>query len=271
MPNCPHCGNDCSPRAAMCPKCGEPLLGNDIKRLDELFSSWGTTERSETGKQTDQKIISKFDEEELEGLLGQPITSFLASGITTLDLTDKGLISLPKNIQRLFPLRKLDLWNNKFSSLPDFIGQLTSLEVLIVNANQLTTLPDTLGQLKSLVGLELSNNQLTSLPESLGNLTSLQWLYLDHNQISSLPGCIGNLTSLQHLHLDNNHLTSLPESIGLLKSLTRLNLNDNAFTPLSESLVIALKTLYDRGCKIEGINLRNRKRVEKRRTKNLTN
>ncbi len=38
---CPTCGNECSPRAAMCPKCGESLLGDDIKKLDEQFTSWG--------------------------------------------------------------------------------------------------------------------------------------------------------------------------------------------------------------------------------------
>ncbi len=47
---CPTCRNECSPRAAMCPKCGEPLLGDDLKKLDTQFSAWGTTEEDKTGK-----------------------------------------------------------------------------------------------------------------------------------------------------------------------------------------------------------------------------
>ena len=62
-------------------------------------------------------------------------------GRTTLNLSGKGLSSLPPEIGNLTALKVLDLVNNELKELPSWIGNLTSLEMLDLSYNHLTELP----------------------------------------------------------------------------------------------------------------------------------
>ena len=166
--------------------------------------------------------------------------------VTTLDLGNNHLTTLPESIGQLKSLKLLNLCNNQLAALPESIGQLESLEKLYLGINQLATLPESIGQLKSLQDLHLNNNQLATLPESIGLLECLRSLYLGYNQLSTLPESIGNLEYLEALYLEINQLATLPESIGLLKSLKYLYLSTNKLTALPKSigLLKSLRFLY---------------------------
>ncbi|WP_138500060.1 COR domain-containing protein [Nostoc sp. PA-18-2419] len=166
--------------------------------------------------------------------------------VTELDLSGKGLTTLPAEIGRLTKLRSLDLRGNQLSSLPGEIRQLTNLQTLDLGFNQLSSLPGEIGQLTNLQTLYLYNNQLSSLPGEIRQLTNLQTLYLYNNQLSSLPGEIGQLTNLQTLYLENNQLSSLPGEIGQLTNLQSLDLYNNQLSSLPGEIgqLTNLQSLY---------------------------
>jgi len=131
----------------------------------------------------------------------------------------------------------LDLSNKGLTSLPVEIGKLINLQYLYLNCNRLTCLPSEIGNLTNLRFLNLSKNSLMSLPPEIGNLTNLRRLYLEHNSLTSLPSEIGNLTSLEYLISIDNSLTSLPSEIGNLTSLKKLYLYTNSITKLPTEIL----------------------------------
>ncbi|MEH2328212.1 COR domain-containing protein [Nostoc sp.] len=162
----------------------------------------------------------------------QIIEQAVKDKVRKLDLYDKGLTTLPAEIERLTNLRSLDLSFNQLSSLPPEIGQLTNLQSLDLSRNQLSSLPPEIGQLTNLQSLDLGRNQLSSLPPEIGQLTNLQSFNLGRNQLSSLPLEIVQLTNLQSLNLWNNQLSSLPLEIVQLTNLQSLYLWDNQLSSL---------------------------------------
>ncbi|MEH2160299.1 MAG: COR domain-containing protein [Nostoc sp.] len=181
-----------------------------------------------------------------KGLITLPPEIGQLTNLQTLHLIDNQLSSLPPEIGQLTNLQTLDLFINQLSSLPPEIGQLTNLQTLYLGSNQLSSLPPELGQLTNLQTLYLSSNQLSSLPPEIGQLTNLQTLYLSSNQLSSLPPELGQLTNLQTLHLDRNQLSSLPPEIGQLTNLQTLFLFSNQLSSLPPEFgqLTNLQTLY---------------------------
>ncbi|MGX9726408.1 MAG: COR domain-containing protein [Candidatus Electronema sp. VV] len=110
-----------------------------------------------------------------------------ASGVTSLNLSRKGLTALPPELFQLTNLIKLDLSYNQLTALPPEIGQLTSLALLLISRNQFTTLPPEIGQLTNLITLDLWNNNITKLPPEICQLTKLTKLYLEDNPLTSPP------------------------------------------------------------------------------------
>jgi len=153
-------------------------------------------------------------------------------GRTKLDLSGKGLKSLPAEIGQLTNLTELYISDNQFSKLPVEIWQLKNLTVLWLSSNKLSSLPAEIGQLKKLKVLYLSKNKLSSLPAEIGQLEKLTGLYLDDNQLSSLPAEIGQLAKLTELDISENQLSTLPAEIGQLTNLTRLVLYSNQLSRL---------------------------------------
>ncbi|MEH2468140.1 leucine-rich repeat domain-containing protein [Nostoc sp.] len=152
--------------------------------------------------------------------------------VTELDLSGKGLTTLPLEIGQLTNLQFLDLNNNKLSSLPPEIVQLTNLQFLDLGSNQLRSLPPEIVQLTNLQSFNLYNNQLSSLAPEFVQLTNLQFLDLSSNQLRSLPPEIVQLTNLQFLNLSSNQLRSLPSEFVQLTNLQSLDLNNNKLSSL---------------------------------------
>jgi Leucine-rich repeat (LRR) protein len=99
----------------------------------------------------------------------------------------------------------LDLSNKGLTSIPSDVFSRTDLEKLNLSKNRLTGAPQSqIGQLKSLKSLDLSNNALTGLPAELGQLTKLETLNVSNNKLTGLPMELGNLTQLRVLDVSGN-------------------------------------------------------------------
>ncbi|MCH9609448.1 MAG: E3 ubiquitin-protein ligase SlrP [Chlamydiales bacterium] len=153
---------------------------------------------------------------------------------TSLNLSNKGLTTLPNTIGKLINLTELYLHNNDLSDLPDAIGNLTNLTELFVNGNKLRELPDAIGDLTNLTTLSAENNQLRDLPEAIGRLINLTHLIVHHNQLETLPAEMGALEQLKKLYVNANNLSTLPNMIGHLRSLTHLFVDHNQLIALPD-------------------------------------
>ncbi len=171
------------------------------------------------------------------------------TGITTLDVSDKGLTSLNSgDFSGLTSLTSLDLSLNEIESLPSGVfDQLTSLTSLNLFDNYLGSLSSGIfDQLTSLTSLDLSYNEIESLPSGVfDQLTSLTSLNLSDNFLASLSSDIfDQLTSLTSLDLNANEIESLPSGIfDALTSLTSLDLHDNFLESLPSGIFDALTSL----------------------------
>jgi internalin A len=129
-------------------------------------------------------------------------------------------------------LEYLDLSDRGLTLIPKEIGQLTCLNWLILSKNQLVSLPEEIGLLTNLNTLNISDNKLTSLPPEIFQLTNLRWLYLSHNKLKILPAEFINLNCLTRLSLDHNEITVLPKEIFKLKNLIWLDFSHNRIIDL---------------------------------------
>ena len=178
--------------------------------------------------------------------------------ITRLNLRDKNLTSIPKEIGNLKTLTWIDLSSNNLTSLPEEFGKLKNLIHLNLGTNKLRTIPPAIGNLKNLEFFNLFGNKLRmsfesdprakwSTIENLKNLIhfsigynylflvppvifkfkKLEKLNLSDNQLKSIPPKIGNLKNLKRIYLYNNLLSSLPDEINNLTNLERLDVTGN--------------------------------------------
>ncbi|MDD3052465.1 MAG: COR domain-containing protein, partial [Candidatus Cloacimonetes bacterium] len=159
------------------------------------------------------------------------------SNATTLDLSSKGLTSLPPEIAQLKNLTTLYISFNQLSSLPPEIAQLKNLTTLYIYNNQLSSLPPEIAQLKNLTRLDISSNQLSSLPPEIKELKNLTTLDIYNNQLSSLPPEIKELKNLTTLDISYNQLSSLPTEIAQLKNLTELYISYNQLSSLPPEIL----------------------------------
>lgn len=103
-----------------------------------------------------------------------------------LDLSGRGLTSVPAEIFNEVGLEELDVSDNRLTgALPAEIRRLRNLRVLDASGNRMTGVPAEIGQLDALRVLDLSDNKLTGLPLELGNLRNLERLDLRGNAVSA--------------------------------------------------------------------------------------
>ncbi|KAL7396758.1 hypothetical protein ABVT39_011295 [Epinephelus coioides] len=181
--------------------------------------------------------------------------------LTKLLLSSNQLTQLSDDIRLLPALTTLDLHDNQLSSVPSALGELQELQQLrlslTLQKNLLESLPEELGQLENLTQLDLSNNHLKGLPSSLGCLTCLQTLNLSHNKLSCLPDSVAQLTSVKLLDCSNNQLTDIPASISEMIALEQLYLRHNKLCLLPKLPAPALKDVYVGNNQIEQLDAEN--------------
>ena len=152
-----------------------------------------------------------------------------------LKLSDKGITTIPSNIDDLTELTQLFLSYNSLNFLNYNIGNLTKLEHLYLSFNDIGNLPPTISNLENLIVLDVEGNNLEELPSEIVNLNNLETLNIGLNNLSELP----NLTTLDNLitlYANHNLLEAIPSSIISLQSLSILNLDSNQLTELPNGL-----------------------------------
>ena len=157
--------------------------------------------------------------------------------VVGLNLSDKNLKQVPKEIECLSALIYLDLDYNNLKTLPRMIGNLKDLKVLRAGNNKFEEIPDEISKLTHLEHLYLNENKFKGIPESIGELKSLKILLLYGNFIEELPESIGKLKNLKDLSLMSNSLKELPSSVKDLKSLRRLGIQSNKLNKLNEEIL----------------------------------
>lgn len=199
-----------------------------------------------------------------------------------LDLSDRGLESLPDEVFRLVRLRVLNISGNRIRNLPCAIGNLEELEMLNaaenvlddlptsfamctemrrlnISGNRLATVPACIIRLEQLEELKMGANNISRLPSEVSNLRKLRVLFLGGNQLQSLPESLCTLDNLTALNVSGNQLSSLPESMGQLQSLITLSISDNQINTLPASVLhlVSLEDLIAHGNPLVGGNTSN--------------
>jgi len=157
-------------------------------------------------------------------------------GIDHLDLFNKGLSHIPKEIKLLQDLQSFNCAYNNLSELPEEIGDLGQLTHLDCSHNQLSSLPDSVTYLSYLENLDCYCNRILKLPKGIGDLGSLISLNCCHNQISMLPNSLIYLTNLETLICSHNHLFWLPDDLGNIRRLKRINCSYNHLREVPKSI-----------------------------------
>ena len=146
---------------------------------------------------------------QLEGICSMPGLSDL----TTLQLAECGLDSLPDSLDNLSRLNTLYLYGNVLDRLPEVVTRLESLRVLYINNNRLQELPETILRLSNLLGLYISGNPLATLPESLGQMGRLKALNLRNTQFSTLPSCLETLSQDAGIDITSPRLSDVEQAV----------------------------------------------------------
>ncbi|PKM60716.1 MAG: hypothetical protein CVU99_06745 [Firmicutes bacterium HGW-Firmicutes-4] len=149
--------------------------------------------------------------------------------VTNLAAAGKGITTI-EGIGQLKNLTTLDLSNNNISSLPDELGSLTKLTGLNLSSNNINTVPDAFYLLTELTNLNMAGNSLTGLSDKIGYLVKLKTLNLNGNALTGLG-------TLQDLNLSNNAgIINLPLAMGNLTGMTHLNVTGTGVTQLPLSM-----------------------------------
>src|SRR3982751_827961 len=149
------------------------------------------------------------------------------TGATLLDLSNRGLTQVPRELLSLSGLTHLDLSRNPLQDLPSFVSDL-NLEVLLLNGTELTDLPGSLPALTRLERLELSGSRLRRIPNGIIRLPRLRKLSLARNALWDLPREIGLLAMLEYLDISENRFVKLPEMTLGMPGLLYLNVSGSA-------------------------------------------
>lgn len=149
-----------------------------------------------------------------------------SENISKLDLSNKNLGEIPKEVLRLKNLRKLNLSGNNLKQIPKDIVQLKNLENLDVSKNKISNLFAKNFELSKLKTLILNENNIKTIPVQIHNLSSLRKLQLADNRIEKLPPSFSSLKNLKELNISNNPIEIFPKEITSLNKLERLWINN---------------------------------------------
>ncbi len=145
---------------------------------------------------------------------------------------------------KLKNLTTLQLQENRLTTLPPEIGNLNRLTSLNLSLNQLVKLPSEIGKLDKLREIFLTGNRLISLPEEFGNLAELIYLYLGKNRLKALPANFTKLEKLESLNLNENLFTTIPKELShnKLERLQFLQFEGNPLKFVSDSILQSNKS-----------------------------
>jgi hypothetical protein len=170
------------------------------------------------------------------------------STLTQLDLSNKDLTQLPKEIHLLVQLQKLNISHNQITIWPEAISQLANLRHLDISSNKLTALSAGINHLANLRTLRVGFNKIQNLPIEIGQLAHLEALDLIQNKLKNLPMEICRLDQLRYLLLGSTTPIALPAELNRIIRLKillpdlYLNYNQNILND-SPNCNIEFKTI----------------------------
>jgi hypothetical protein len=156
------------------------------------------------------------------------------SRIVELNLSNRMITTIPKDIGSLSQLRILDLRNNSITTLPEQIGYLQTLSGLYLDNNNLYDLPGELGYLDSLTHLSVSHNNLYRIAEQLYCL-HIKSLDISYNYLTDFPEKSSVFPDLCILNIDRNRLSMIPKNF-TYREFKQLSVNYNRLCSLSKTI-----------------------------------
>ena len=154
----------------------------------------------------EEKKALKFGKE-LEGLIKTAINT------KKLDLSERNLPDIPKEVYTCTGLRQLWFHQNKLKRIPQELIAMRTIMQLRMYDNELTCLPDNIGDLSVLQVLWLQNNRISAIPLSIGNCVDLRILSLFGNPINALPITLIKCVEMKELQVDFSNISVPPFSI----------------------------------------------------------
>ena len=146
--------------------------------------------------------------------------------ITKLDLSNKGLTTIPQEVYDLKNLKKLNLSGNKLKVITKEANRLKKLEMLDVSNNKIVNLYSKNFEFRRLRILNLNNNNISSIPLQIGKLQNLEIFQVANNSVKELPFAFSNLINLRELNLSRNPITKFPFELLNITNLRKLWIND---------------------------------------------
>lgn len=152
----------------------------------------------------------------------------LLRNLTSLQIQNNQLCTLPSEIWRLCNLEQLNVGNNHIKELPIEIGLLVNLKELYVHHNEIKEIPSQVSNLTHLNVLDLTDNQLNYLPAELTRM-KLKNLWIENNPFQTVEirrrfislksiclqiigtTCLRDPVSRQTIQQEDHLLQSFPE------------------------------------------------------------
>ncbi|KAJ9434727.1 Leucine-rich repeat protein soc-2-like protein, partial [Diplonema papillatum] len=118
-----------------------------------------------------------------------PDVLFQCSHLQSLTSSMNGMRTVPEAFgERLQNLTTLNLSQNHIVSVPASLGLLRKLTRLDLNRNDITSVPDALANLKQLKVANFDYNELDAIPSCLCRIANLEQCYVAQNEgIATIP------------------------------------------------------------------------------------
>lgn len=166
--------------------------------------------------------------------------------IENLDLSEKNITCIPKEIGILSTLTDLDLRGNKISKLPLEIVNLTKLETIDLSENNFVEIPEEVFEMSNLFRLTINDNQITEIPKEIKKLKKLEEVYFHKNKITDMTNiCL--VKKIRIIYLDYNEIKNIPDEINNLKYLNSIDVSNNKIENFDIKLNLPNLSIYNFG------------------------
>jgi len=147
--------------------------------------------------------------------------------ILVLDIVEKKIKKIPKEIKKLTNLLIFDCSNNHIKKIPKEIFNLINLTMFFCYNNEIKKIPKEIKNLTNLQTFCCTKNQIKKIPKEMCNLINLQTFNCGNNQIKKIPKEICNLINLETFFCGLNQIKTIPKEIRYLIQLQTFYCNNN--------------------------------------------